>query len=107
MEPVIRHLLASLVGEEQAREIEIISNDVRVDADGRWHIQFRHPERSGFPALVRCFQSTDSVRQRSGFGHDKSQAILPYRDLPDPPILCFFGDGVSGLFIHIRRRIIL
>ena len=33
---------------------------------------------------------------RSGFGHDKSQAILPYRDLDNPPTLLFFGDGVSG-----------
>ena len=32
----------------------------------------------------------------SGFGHDKSQAILPYRDLPHKPTLFFFGDGVSG-----------
>ena len=32
----------------------------------------------------------------SGFGHDKSQAILPYRNLPNPPTLFFFGDGVSG-----------
>ena len=33
---------------------------------------------------------------RSGYGHDKSRAILPYRDLPNPPTLFFFGDGVSG-----------
>ena len=32
----------------------------------------------------------------SGFGHDKSQAILPYRQLAKPPTLFFFGDGVSG-----------
>lgn len=32
----------------------------------------------------------------SGFGHDKSQAILPYRRLPNPPTIFFFGDGVSG-----------
>ena len=33
----------------------------------------------------------------SGYGHDKSRAILPYRDLPNPPTLFFFGDGVSGM----------
>lgn len=33
----------------------------------------------------------------SGFGHDKSRAILPYRDLPNPPTLFFFGDGVSDM----------
>jgi 2-hydroxy-3-keto-5-methylthiopentenyl-1-phosphate phosphatase len=32
----------------------------------------------------------------SQFGHDKSRAILPYRELPNPPTLFFFGDGVSG-----------
>ena len=35
---------------------------------------------------------------RSGYGHDKSQAILPYRKLPEPPLLFFLGDGVSGKF---------
>jgi len=33
----------------------------------------------------------------SGYGHDKSQAILPYRDLPHRPTLFFFGDGVSDI----------
>lgn len=33
----------------------------------------------------------------SGFGHDKSHAILPYSDLEHPPTLFFFGDGVSGM----------
>ncbi|KAG6884889.1 hypothetical protein C0993_007398, partial [Termitomyces sp. T159_Od127] len=65
MAPLIRAVLSSLVGEDSANEIEIISNDVTVHSDG------------------------------NGFGHDKSQAILPYRDLPTPPTLFFFGDGVS------------
>ena len=33
----------------------------------------------------------------SEYGHDKSRAILPYRELPNPPTLFFFGDGVSGV----------
>lgn len=33
----------------------------------------------------------------SGYGHDKSRAILPYKELPDPPTLFFFGDGISGM----------
>ena len=37
------------------------------------------------------------IRDPSHYGHDKSQAILPYRNLPDPPTLFFFGDGVSDL----------
>jgi len=32
----------------------------------------------------------------SGFGHDKSKAILPYRGLSSPPVVFFFGDGVSA-----------
>ena len=38
----------------------------------------------------------DRLYVRSGYGHDKSQAILQYRNLPDPPTIFFFGDGVSG-----------
>ncbi|KAG9127712.1 hypothetical protein FRC07_010477 [Ceratobasidium sp. 392] len=77
MAPLIRAVLSSLIGEEDAARIDIISNDVRIEADGSWHIVYRHPE--------------------SGFGHDKSQAILPYRDLPHRPTLFFFGDGVSDM----------
>jgi hypothetical protein len=32
----------------------------------------------------------------SGFGHDKSEAILPYLQLDPAPTVFFFGDGVSG-----------
>ncbi|KAF9461728.1 HAD-like domain-containing protein [Collybia nuda] len=77
MAPLIRAVLSNLVGDEAANEIEIIANDVAVHPDGKWEIKFRHPS--------------------SGFGHDKSQAILPYRDLADPPTLFFFGDGVSDI----------
>lgn len=45
MTPLIRAVLSALVGEEDAAEIEIISNDVEFDADGKWHIKFRHPSR--------------------------------------------------------------
>ncbi|KAG6844499.1 hypothetical protein H0H87_006385 [Tephrocybe sp. NHM501043] len=77
MAPLIRAVLSNLIGEESANEIEIIANDVTVNPDGKWEIKYRHPS--------------------SGFGHDKSQAILPYRDLPNPPTLFFFGDGVSDI----------
>ncbi|KAF8586623.1 hypothetical protein K439DRAFT_1408551 [Ramaria rubella] len=77
MAPLIRAVLSNLIGEDDAKDIEIISNDVKVSPDGKWEIQFRHPS--------------------SGFGHDKSQAILPYRDLLSPPTLFFFGDGVSDM----------
>ena len=45
MEPLIRAVLSNLIGEEDASRIDIISNDVRFDADGSWHIVYRHPER--------------------------------------------------------------
>jgi 2,3-diketo-5-methylthio-1-phosphopentane phosphatase len=77
MTPIIRAVLSNLIGDEDAKDIEIISNDVTIHADGKWELKYRHPT--------------------SGFGHDKSQAILPYRALPDPPILFFFGDGVSDM----------
>jgi len=77
MAPFIRAVLSKHIGDEEAKEIEIISNDVEVQPDGKWGIKYRHPT--------------------SGFGHDKSRAILPYRDLPNPPTLFFFGDGVSDM----------
>ncbi|KZT36146.1 hypothetical protein SISSUDRAFT_1050258 [Sistotremastrum suecicum HHB10207 ss-3] len=77
MAPLIRAILSNLIGEEEAAKIDIISNDVKIEQDGKWSIQYRHPS--------------------SGFGHDKSQAILPYRELPSPPTLFFFGDGVSDM----------
>ncbi|KAF8342907.1 HAD-like domain-containing protein [Cantharellus anzutake] len=77
MAPLIRAVLSNLIGEEDAQTIDIISNDVEVRPDGQWSIKFRHPT--------------------SGYGHDKSQAILPYKELSHRPILFFFGDGVSDL----------
>ncbi|EOR00812.1 hypothetical protein E3P92_01273 [Wallemia ichthyophaga] len=79
MAPFIRSVLSKLIGEEEAKTIDIISNDVKFnDDEGKdWEIVFRHPE--------------------SGFGHDKSKAILPYRDLANPPTLFFSGDGVSDM----------
>ncbi|KAH9933028.1 HAD-like domain-containing protein [Fomitopsis serialis] len=77
MAPLIRAVLSNLVGEEDASKIDIVSNEIIIHPDGKWEIQYRHPS--------------------SGFGHDKSQAILPYRRLPNPPTIFFFGDGVSDM----------
>ncbi|TFK19354.1 hypothetical protein FA15DRAFT_674514 [Coprinopsis marcescibilis] len=77
MGPLIHAILRHLIGEEIANDIEIIANDAIVHSDGKWEIKYRHPS--------------------SGFGHDKSQAILPYRELSSPPTLFFFGDGVSDI----------
>ncbi|RPD60381.1 hypothetical protein L226DRAFT_217390 [Lentinus tigrinus ALCF2SS1-7] len=77
MEPIIRAVLSNLIGEEDSKDIEIVSNHVDIHADGTWSIKYRHPT--------------------SGFGHDKSQAILHYRELEHPPTIFFFGDGVSDM----------
>lgn len=45
MTPTIRAVLSNLVGDEWAKEIEIISNDVDIHPDGHWSIKFRHPSR--------------------------------------------------------------
>ena len=76
MAPLIRAVLSNLIGDEESAKIEIVANDAVVAPDGGWEILYRHPS--------------------SGFGHDKSQAILPYRRLANPPLIFFFGDGVSG-----------
>lgn len=80
MAPIIRAVLTNLISEEEASSIDIIANDVEyldgAETGEKWEIVYRHPE--------------------SGFGHDKSKAILPYRDLAHKPTLFFCGDGVSG-----------
>lgn len=45
MAPLIRAVLSNLIGEEEAQHIEIISNDVKINEDGSWKIQYRHPTR--------------------------------------------------------------
>lgn len=77
MAPLIRAVLSKLIGDEEAQNIEIVANDADIREDGTWEIKYRHPS--------------------SGYGHDKSQAILPYRALANPPTIFFFGDGVSGV----------
>ena len=45
MAPFIRAVLTKHLGDEEAKEIEIISNDVEIHPDGKWHIKYRHPSR--------------------------------------------------------------
>lgn len=45
MAPLIRAVLSEHIGDEAANEIEIISNDVDVQPDGKWQIKYRHPSR--------------------------------------------------------------
>ncbi|GAA5971273.1 hypothetical protein JCM3765_000968 [Sporobolomyces pararoseus] len=79
MVPIIRAILTNLIGTEDASKIPIIANDVEYlnETGSKWTIKYKHPE--------------------SGFGHDKSRATAPYRDLKHKPTLFFCGDGVSDL----------
>ncbi|KAJ4289522.1 hypothetical protein N0V88_007005 [Collariella sp. IMI 366227] len=82
MEPVIRALLAHMLGQEAADEMQIVSNGVaaregmNINQPGGWQIVY-HDD--------------------SGFGHDKSLEIRPYARLPaeERPVLFYAGDGVS------------
>jgi len=79
MKPIIKALLQSLVGEESIDQIEIISNDVKVNDDGTWEIQYI---------------------DETPFGHDKSRAIRPYKESRKneaSQTLFYCGDGVSDL----------
>ncbi|KAK9770209.1 putative HAD-like domain-containing protein [Seiridium cardinale] len=82
MQPIIRALLAHLVGEEEVKDMQIVSNDVaprpgkNINEEGGWTIVYH---------------------DASGFGHDKSLEIRPYAALPERPIMFYAGDGVSDL----------
>ncbi|CZT52246.1 related to Phosphoserine phosphatase [Rhynchosporium secalis] len=84
MEPIIRALLAHLLGEDEASTLPILSNDVlardgkTLEEGGGWKIVYRDD---------------------SSFGHDKSLAIRPYAALPEGerPVMFYAGDGVSDL----------
>ncbi|CAJ2514170.1 Uu.00g022890.m01.CDS01 [Anthostomella pinea] len=82
MQPVIRALLAHLVGEKEVQDMQIVSNDVKaregknINEEGGWDIEF-HDD--------------------SDFGHDKSLEIRPYAALKDRPVMFYAGDGVSDL----------
>ena len=78
MEPLIRALLKKALGDQEANDMQVICNQVKVEDNGEWHIVF-HDD--------------------SHFGHDKSIAIKPYASLPkeNRPKLFYCGDGVSDL----------
>ena len=78
MEPLIRALFETLLSQEEANEIPIISNSVKNPETNEWDIVYRHEE--------------------SGFGHDKSRSIKPYREGKYKGATLFYcGDGVSDL----------
>jgi 2,3-diketo-5-methylthio-1-phosphopentane phosphatase len=110
MEPMIRALLAKLVG-PKAQGIPIISNKVDISPDGSWKLVF-HDESGIYlsppliPTTISCLLSVPLFFPffwtgliGSDFGHDKSRAIRPYAALPadNRPILVYCGDGVSDI----------
>lgn len=82
MQPVIRALLAHLVGEDAVAHMQIVSNDVKphpgksINDHGGWDIAY-HDD--------------------SEHGHDKSLEIRPYAALAQRPVMFYAGDGVSDL----------
>ena len=50
MAPIIRAVLSALIGEEDAKDIEIVANEADVHEDGTWSIKYRHPTRCVRPA---------------------------------------------------------
>ncbi|KAK5059713.1 hypothetical protein LTR84_009596 [Exophiala bonariae] len=84
MNPIIRALLAHLIGEDEVKTLPVLSSNVvarsgkNLDEEGGWEIAYRDD---------------------SSYGHDKSLQIQPYAALPDGqrPTLFYAGDGVSDL----------
>ncbi|KAK8060230.1 2-3-diketo-5-methylthio-1-phosphopentane phosphatase [Apiospora sp. TS-2023a] len=83
MQPVIRAVLAHLVGEEAVKHMQIVSNDVAV-SPGHTDIN----EEGGW---------TITYHDESEHGHDKSLEIRPYAALKERPVMFYAGDGVSDL----------
>jgi len=66
---------STLAGNEEANAIDLISNEVELKLGGAWTIKYYYNSYSRY--LI------DLIRQ--------------YRNLPNPAVIFFFGDGVSGL----------
>ncbi|KAI5868698.1 HAD-like domain-containing protein [Durotheca rogersii] len=104
MRPMIRALLAHLVGEELVDTMQIVSNDVAarpgktINDEGGWTITFRDDRNVyGYFQVLRRESQLAETTVHSSFGHDKSRTIKPYSSLPERPILFYAGDGVSDL----------
>ena len=53
MAPLIRAVLSKHIGDKEANEIDIISNDVEIYPDGKWRIKYRHPSRWADASVFR------------------------------------------------------
>lgn len=78
--PLLRVALDESIGKDKSSEINIVSNDAIITADGsKWTPLWRHPD--------------------SDLGHDKSVSLQEFKDATEEvnPIVIFIGDGVSDL----------
>lgn len=92
MKPIITALLKKLVGEEAVGNIEILSNDVKINADDNtWDIVYRDD---------------------SDFGHDKAKSIREYLaergyNSTNVPLMFYSGDGVSDISAAKETNLLL
>ncbi|PSS20637.1 hypothetical protein M430DRAFT_139321 [Amorphotheca resinae ATCC 22711] len=84
LKPILRRVLDTFLGEEQAKHIEIVANDAQIKEDGsEWKPIWRHDTE---------------------LGHDKALSIAEAREEAELacedgtiPLIVFIGDGVSDL----------
>lgn len=91
MKPIIEALLAKLVGKQALENIEILSNDLKINDDNTWDIIFKDD---------------------SCFGHDKSQSIRQYLadnnyNSSNVPLMFYSGDGVSDISAAKETNLLL
>ena len=55
MEPIIRALLRTLVGEKEGNQIQIVSNQVHIEPSGDWNIVFHDDSDFGIRRIVAEF----------------------------------------------------
>jgi 2-hydroxy-3-keto-5-methylthiopentenyl-1-phosphate phosphatase len=106
MAPIIRAVLSSLIGDGTAHNIDIIANDVEIGLGAQWNINFQVPPPQQVSSILASVASSDILIVQIT-GHNKSRAILPYRELESPPLLFFLGDGVSGMVSYIPKEILV
>lgn len=89
LQPLIRALLAKLLGPEEASEIAVISNeveiandDVNVQSNRKWKVRLRDESEHGFDKAAEIKKYTEKLQ-----GVPESER----------PALLFAGDGVSDL----------
>ncbi|CCF59727.1 hypothetical protein KAFR_0H03170 [Kazachstania africana CBS 2517] len=84
MKPIIKALLENMLGEEAIKNLEIVANDVELDANNKMTVTYR---------------------DETPFGHDKSKSIDNFKahyeaQLPEgaeKPTYFYCGDGISDL----------